>query len=70
MKFTLALLAIGAQAVKLHQEDEYEDLGSWEARAARMHSVVDWDGSGTVEAAELQDLFFIAENFGYINEDE
>ena len=68
MKFTLALLAIGSQAVKLHQDDE-ADLGSWEARAARMHSVIDWDGSGTVDAAELQDLFFLAENLDYIDED-
>ena len=68
MKFTLALLAIGAQAVKLHQDDE-ADLGSWEARAARMHSVIDWDGSGTVDAAELQDLFFLAEALEYIDAD-
>ena len=68
MKFTLALLAIGSQAVKLHQDDE-ADLGSWEARAERMHSVIDWDGSGTVDAAELQDLFFLAENLDYIDED-
>ena len=67
MKFTLALLAIGAQAVKLHQEAE--DLGTWEARAARMHSVIDWDGSGTVDAAELQDLFFLAEAVGHIDEE-
>jgi len=34
-----------------------------------MHSVVDWDGSGTVDAAEMQDLFFLAEALEYIDED-
>ena len=71
MKFALALLAIGAQAVKLHQEEEVqEDPSSWKARADRMHSIVDWDGSGTVDAEEIKVLIAMTAENGYATEDE
>ena len=70
MKFALALLAIGAQAVKLHQDEDGEDLGSWKARADRMHSIVDWDGSGTVDAEEIKVLIAMTVENGYATEEE
>ena len=68
MKFAATLIAIGAHAVKL-QEDE-DNLSSWETRSTNMHRVLDWDGSGTVDREELQDLIIIAEAFEYITADE
>ena len=35
-----------------------------------MHSIVDWDGSGTVDAAEIQDMVLIAEVTEYVTEGE
>ena len=52
MKFTLALLAIGAQAVKLHQE-EVEDPDFYAERAEAIFRIVDWNSSNTVDAGEL-----------------
>ena len=69
MKFTLALLAIGAQAVKLHQE-EVEDPDFIADRVEALFRIVDWNGSGDVDADELKDLAYIAEAFGYIDEEE
>ena len=65
MKFTLAL-AIGAQAVKLHQEDEFYILD----RAEAYFEVVDWNGSGTVDVEELKDFAYASEAFGYIDEEQ
>ena len=65
MKFTLAL-AIGAQAVKLHQEDEFYILD----RAEAFFEVVDWNGSGTVDVDELKDFAYASEAFGYIDKEQ
>ena len=65
MKFTLAL-AIGAQAVKLHQEDEFYIVD----RAEALFEVLDWNGSGTVEVEELKDFAYASEAFGYITEEQ
>jgi len=69
MKFTLALLAIGAQAVKLHQE-EVEDPDFIADRVEALFRIVDWNGSGDVDADELKDFAYIAEAWGYIDEEE
>ena len=68
MKFALALLAIGSQAVKLHFDIDSE--WTWEERAENIHSVVDWDGSGTVDAEEIRDVLLIADVLGYISDEE
>ena len=65
MKFATALIAIGAQAVKLQQEEDDYVVD----RYAALHRITDWDGSGTVDAEELKDFAYIAEAFGYIDED-
>ena len=65
MKFTLAL-AIGAQAVKLHQEDHWYILD----RAKAFFEVVDWNGSGTVDVDELKDFAYASEAFGYLTEEQ
>ena len=39
-------------------------------RAERTHSIVDWDGSGTVDAAEIQDMVLIAEVTDYVTAEE
>jgi len=71
MKFAAALIALGAQAVKLYQEeDEYNQADDWETRGARVMSVIDWNGDDLVDEDELKDLIFIAETFGYIDGDE
>ena len=71
MKFAAALIALGAQAVKLYQEeDEYNQEDDWETRGARVMSVIDWNGDELVDEDELKDLVFIAETFGYIDGDE
>ena len=69
--FATALIAIGATAIKLRQDGgEESGLGSWEARAERMHSIIDWNGDSFVDGDELKDLVFIAETFDYVDEDE
>ena len=65
MKFATALIAIGAQAVKLHQEDGEDYLIE---RAVAMHRIIDWNGSGTVDGDEIKDLAYIADAFGYLEE--
>ena len=67
MKFATALIAIGAQAVKLHQEDGEDYLIE---RAVAMHRIIDWNGSGTVDGDEIKDLAYAADAFGYIEEGE
>ena len=68
MKFAAALIALGAQAVKLYQEDgEYNQEDDWETRSARVMSVIDWNGDELVDVDELKDLILIAETFGYID---
>ena len=67
MKFATALIAIGAQAVKLHQEDGEDYLIE---RAVAMHRIIDWNGSGTVDGEEIKDLAYAADAFGYIEEGE
>ena len=66
MKFATALIAIGAQAVKLTQEEDDYVVDRYVA----LHRITDWDGSGTVDAEEIKDFAYIAEAFGYIDEDE
>ena len=72
MKFAIALMAIGAQAIKLHQEEEQEQEQEEEEydclmeRFDAMHAYVDWNGSGDVDAEEIKDLAYAAEAFGYI----
>ena len=69
--FATALIAIGATAIKLRQDGgEESGLGSWEARAERMHSVIDWNGDSKVDRDELRDLVFFIKTFDYITEDE
>ena len=69
--FATALIAIGATAIKLRDDGgEESGLGSWEARAERMHSVIDWNGDSVVDGDELGDLVFLAETFDYIDADE
>ena len=71
MKIAAALIALGAQAVKLYQEDgEYNQEDDWETRSARVMSVIDWNGDELVDVDELKDLILIAETFGYIDDDE
>ena len=65
--FATALIAIGATAIKLREDGGEE---SWEARAERMHSVIDWNGDELVDGDELRDLVFIAETLDYVDEDE
>ena len=71
MKFAAALIALGAQAVKLYQEEDGSNQEQdWETRSARVMSVIDWNGDELVDEGELKDLIFIAETFGYIDGDE
>lgn len=76
MKFAIALMAIGAQAIKLHQEEEQEQEQEEEEydylmeRFDAMHAYVDWNGSGDVDAEEIKDLAYAADAFGYIEEGE
>lgn len=65
--FATALIAIGATAIKLREDGGEE---SWEARAERLHSVIDWNGDELVDGDELRDLVFIAETLDYVDEDE
>ena len=59
MKFTAALLAVGAQAISLSNDS-----------AEFINHIIDWDGNGHISSGEVADLVFIARNFGIINDDE
>lgn len=65
MKFSAALIALGAQAVKLQDFDEF----AW-GRLDLLHGVLDMDGSGFVDTKELQDLAEIGEYFGFLDEEQ
>lgn len=59
MKFTAALLAVGAQAISLSNDS-----------AEFINHIIDWDGDGHISSGEVADLVFITKNFGIINENE
>ena len=67
MKYILAFIAATTQAVKLLTEVA-ED--SWETRAERLHTVIDWNGDGLVDGDELKDLIWVSKTYGYITQSE
>ena len=60
MKFAASLIAIGASAIKLHQEDE----------AHPVQRMIDWNGDGLIQREEAKDQAYIFYATGYIDEDD
>lgn len=60
MKFAASLIAIGASAIKLRQEDE----------AHPVQRMIDWNGDGLIQREEAKDQAYIFYATGYIDEDD
>lgn len=60
MKFAASLIAIGASAIKLKQDDEPHHI----------QRMVDWNGDGVIQREEAIDQAYIFEALGYISEDD
>lgn len=60
MKFAASLIAIGASAIKLRQEDE----------AHPVQRMIDWNGDGVIQREEAKDQAYIFYATGYIDEDD
>ena len=60
MKFAASLIAMGASAVKLAQEDE----------AHGVQRIVDWNGDGAISKLEAIDQVNVYEAMGYLTEDQ
>ena len=59
MKFAASLIAIGASAIKLNQEDAHP-----------VQRMIDWNGDGLIQREEAKDQAYIFYATGYIDEDD
>ena len=59
MKFAASLIAIGASAVKLHQEESHP-----------VQRIIDWNGDGVISKGEAMDQAWVFNATGYIDDDE
>ena len=60
MKFAASLIAIGASAVKLREEDQ----------AHPVQRMIDWNGDGLIQREEAKDQAYIFYATGYIDEED
>ena len=60
MKFAASLIAIGASAVKLHQEEE---------ESHPVQRIIDWNGDGLIQKYEAMDQAYVFNATGYIDDD-
>ena len=58
MKFAASLIAIGASAVKLHQD------------AHPVQRMVDWNGDGVIQREEAMDQAYLFNAFGYLDDED
>ena len=58
MKFAASLIAIGASAVKLHQEESHP-----------VQRIIDWNGDGVISKREAMDQAYVFNATGYIDDD-
>ena len=66
MKFAACLIAIGASAIKLRQEDDGPALAD---RGDRVQRIIDWDGDGVIQLHEAMDQVFLFNALGYIDDE-